>query len=98
MDILSIGTVVVLKGGKHKLMITARTPLENRDGTIGYYDYGACLYPEGQVNNKTYFFNTEDIEEVIFEGYCDENEIKCKEIFKEKICSIKYPHFRVEKR
>lgn len=91
MNILSIGTVVRLKNGKRKLMITSRTPLANENGKIGYFDYGGCLFPEGQVNQQTYFFNYEDIDEVFHEGYVDElEETYCKKYEKE-IKNIMYP-------
>ncbi|WP_210469933.1 DUF4176 domain-containing protein [Sporosarcina sp. 6E9] len=42
-------------------------PLYNNGGTIGYFDYGACLYPNGQVDQKTFFFNEADIEDILIE-------------------------------
>ena len=97
MELLSLGTIVILKNGGHKLMITVRVPLKEENGEIGYYDYGAVLYPEGQMDQKTYFFNTEDIEEVVFEGYCDERELEYKKLYEEKKEEIGYPHFKVVK-
>ena len=39
------------------------------------YDYIACLYPEGNINEQfMYLFNEEDIREVVFTGYNDEDE------------------------
>ncbi|OPG95070.1 cytoplasmic protein [Chryseobacterium mucoviscidosis] len=39
------------------------------------FDYIGCLYPEGYINaDYTYVFNHEDIEEIIFRGYADEEE------------------------
>lgn len=95
MRILSIGSVVRLKNGERKLMITSRTPLTNENGTIGYFDYGACLFPDGQVDQRTYFFNEEDIEEICFEGYCDELEMKYREIYEKQVNGIKYPKLKV---
>lgn len=95
MNILSIGTVVKLKNGERKLMITSRTPLTNENGTIGYFDYGACLYPDGQVNQQTYFFNNEDINEICFEGYCDELEKIYRKKYENEIKDIKYPKLSV---
>src|SRR5690625_3633255 len=48
-------------------------PLFNNKGTIGYFDYGSCLFPNGQVDQKTYFFNSFDIEKIFFEGYVEFN-------------------------
>jgi len=94
---LAIGTVLKLKGGERKLMITSRTPLVNEEGRIGYYDYGACLYPNGQINQQSFFFNKEDIAEIYFEGYCDEMELEYRERYQKEIANIKYPKLAVNK-
>lgn len=44
MELLPIGTVVTLKNGEQELMITARFPLYNNNGEIGYFDYAGCFY------------------------------------------------------
>jgi len=46
MRILPLGTIVRLKEGTEKLMVTSRLPLCNHNGKIGYLDYGACIYPQ----------------------------------------------------
>lgn len=43
MELYSIGTVVKLKNGEHKLIIIGRTPLTNNNGDIGYYDRGMII-------------------------------------------------------
>lgn len=53
MDVLPLGSVVKLKNGDVKLMIISRVPLYEQDGKIGYFDYSACIYPTGQVEDKT---------------------------------------------
>ncbi len=71
---LPIGTVVLLKNGEKKVMIYGRrqhrvTELDNE------YDYIACLYPEGNIDeNYMYLFNHEDIEQVVYRGYSDAEE------------------------
>lgn len=47
--ILPIGSVIQLHNGELKLMILSRFPLYNNQGTIGYFDYSACLYPNGNT-------------------------------------------------
>lgn len=95
MKILAIGTVLKLNGGERKLMITSRTPLVNENGRIGYYDYGACLYPNGQIDQQSYFFNSEDIVEIFFEGYCDESELAYRQKYQKEVGNISYPKFTV---
>lgn len=95
MEILPIGSIVRLKNGDVKLMILNRAPLYNQDGVIGYFDYSACLYPTGKVEEQVYFFNNEDIEEVYFEGYVDDDELEFQKNYKEKIKAVPYPRFTV---
>ena len=83
---LPLGTIVLLKNGKKKIMITgfAATAPETK-GKL--YDYIACLYPEGIVNTKkSMLFNHEQIDKVYHMGYVDEEwkslEIKIKELVK----------------
>lgn len=95
MSILSIGSVVRLNDGERKLMILNRAPLHNDNGTIGYFDYSACLFPEGLIDQQVYFFNTEDIAEVCFEGYVDENEENFRTVYNKKVMNITYPKLKV---
>ena len=95
MQILPIGTIVKLKNGERKLMIINRTPLFDDKGTVGYFDYCACLYPEGQADQEMYFFNEDDIDEICFIGYVDENEEEFRKIYAEKIDNIGYPKLMV---
>lgn len=72
-EYLPLGTVVVLKNGQKKIMIYGRKQISIK--TKVEYDYIACLYPEGNINNDyRYLFNNEDIEKVFFRGYSDTEE------------------------
>lgn len=95
MEMYSIGTVVNLKAGEQELMITSRFPLYNNKGEIGYFEYGGCLYPQGETSENNFFFNSEDIEAVLFEGYTSEEELQLRESFKNQISEIKYPKLSV---
>ena len=69
-DYLPIGSVVLLKNGTKKTMIIGY--LTSGDDDI-VYDYSSCLFPEGVVDyNETLLFNHDDIKEVIFEGFKNE--------------------------
>lgn len=82
---LPIGTVVILKGAKKRLMINgfAVSPSKNLDEI---YDYSGCLYPEGLVSNENALFNHNQIEKVFHLGLIDPEE---KE-FKESLVSALY--------
>ncbi|WP_231710819.1 DUF4176 domain-containing protein [Gracilibacillus suaedae] len=96
MEILPIGSVVQLKNGDIKLMILNRAPLYNQDGVIGYFDYSACIYPAGKIEDQVYFFNNENIKKIYFKGYVDDQEKLFQEQYEEKIKNIQYPKFKVE--
>ncbi len=72
-EFLPIGSVVLLKGAKKRLMICGRIQIET--STQKVYDYSGCLYPEGIINvHEMYLFQQEDIERVYFIGLQDEEE------------------------
>ena len=94
-NLLPIGTIVRLYNGEIDLMIIGRFPLYNQEGKIGYFDYVACLYPTGVASEELLYFNQENIDKVIFEGYHSEKEDELQELFKNQKDSIKYPRLKV---
>jgi hypothetical protein len=81
---LPIGTVVLLKGGKKRAMITGFCSIaqENQEKI---YDYSGCVYPEGYLSsNQVCLFDHDQIERVFFVGYEDEEE----KVFKDKLNKI----------
>lgn len=75
MKFLNLGSIVHLKDDEKniKLMIISYLPEVSENDKKGYYDYAACLYPFGLIEDKAFFFNEEDIDEVLEEGYSDED-------------------------
>lgn len=70
---LPLGSIVRLKGGSKKMMIYGRAQKAGATGKM--YDYLACLYPQGFIKaNMLLCFNEDQIEEVLFTGYSDEDE------------------------
>lgn len=70
-DLLPIGSVVLLKEGKKKLMTFGVKQTDSN--TKKEYDYIGVLYPEGNIGDGGQFlFNHDDIDEVFFNGYEDE--------------------------
>ena len=81
---LPIGTVVLLKGGKKRAMITGFCSVaqENQEKI---YDYSGCVYPEGYLSsNQVCLFDHSQIEKIFFLGYEDEEE----KVFKDKLNKI----------
>ena len=77
-------------------MIISRTPLYDNNRIVGYYDYGACLYPLGQTGSNLYFFNQENIREICFQGYIDENEMEYRKKYDEQIKKVTYPKLTID--
>lgn len=70
---LPIGSIVLLKEGKKRLMIYGRKMRDNASQLE--YDYMGCLYPEGNLEpGKAFLFNGDQIERVYFLGLQDAEE------------------------
>ena len=81
---LPIGTVVLLKGGKKRAMITGFCSVaqENQEKI---YDYSGCVYPEGYLSsNQVCLFDHDQIEKIFFLGFEDDEE----KAFKDKLNKI----------
>jgi hypothetical protein len=80
---LPIGSIVYLNEGTSKLMILNRGPIIELDGEQKMFDYSACVYPQGLVADSFLFFNEENIDEVIFEGFKDSDEDRFHSLYKQ---------------
>lgn len=75
---LPIGTVVMLKGGSKRVMITGFCSMAAEDQST-MFDYSGCMYPEGFLSSdQTALFNHNQIERVYHLGLVDEEEQKFK--------------------
>lgn len=75
---LPIGTVVLLKGGKKRLMITGFCSYDEAVKNKAY-DYTGCLYPEGIISSKQMaLFDHSQIEKIYYLGLRDEEEKEFK--------------------
>ena len=72
-EYLPIGSVVILNDGEKTIMIYGRKQVHAETNVM--YDYVACLYPEGNLNEEyTYLFNHNQIREVLFTGFINDDE------------------------
>ena len=71
---LPVGSVVYLIDGNQKWVIVNRGAIVEQEGQEVYFDYLGGIFPEGLNLEQVYYFNQEDIDEVVFEGYHDEEE------------------------
>lgn len=78
---LPIGSVVRLKDGQKRLMITGFLPIEQKEnGEKETWDYSSCTFPEGVLSSKqNYVFNHSQIEEIYYMGLVDDEEKNFKE-------------------
>lgn len=65
-NLLPIGTVVLLKGGTKKVMISGYYSKSKDDNKV--YQYNGCIFPEGFMDNTFCLFDTNQIEEVCYKG------------------------------
>lgn len=71
-ELLPIGSVVLLKDGTKKTMIFGVKQTSDDELSVDY-DYIGVMYPEGFLGgNYQFLFNHEDIREVFFRGYEDD--------------------------
>ncbi|HEL2041599.1 TPA: DUF4176 domain-containing protein [Streptococcus suis] len=77
----TIGSIVYLKEGGQKMMILNRGAIVDLGEGQVYFDYSACAYPVGFSPEKIFYFNEENIDKVIFEGYQDEDEERFRELY-----------------
>ncbi|UQS81669.1 DUF4176 domain-containing protein [Bombilactobacillus folatiphilus] len=94
MHILPIGSVVTLKEDQQTpLMIVNRAALfEEKKGKVGYFDYSAVLYPNGlDENEEMCFFNQSDIEQILFEGYQNDEEQNFAAQYEQLVSQSGYP-------
>ena len=72
--ILPIGTIVILKNGWKKIMITGHSQI-NMETKEEIFDYIGCLYPEGVISSEAnILFNNDDIKEIISFGLMDDEQ------------------------
>lgn len=71
-ELLPIGSVVLLKEGRKRLMVYGvGQTAENVE-----YDYIGVMYPEGNMGDGSQFlFNHSDIDTIFFRGYEDEERV-----------------------
>ncbi len=85
---LPIGSIVLLKGGTKKVMITGFCSIPNNNKNK-LYDYSGCMYPEGFINtNEVCLFNNSQIDKVYFIGYTDKEEKEFQVKLKDLVQSL----------
>lgn len=84
-DFLPLGSVVRVKNASSSIMVTQRVvgiPYKDKQYLAHYL---GCVYPIGVDGKQNWYFNIDDIEEVYFKGYRDEDEDSMQEILNRNI-------------
>ncbi|PHK48724.1 DUF4176 domain-containing protein [Staphylococcus edaphicus] len=85
---ITLGSIVYLNEGSQKLMILNRGPVVDIDNQQYIFDYSACIYPLGLVEDQVFYFNEENIDRVIFEGYSDVDETRFQELYTDMLKNL----------
>ena len=73
-EMLTLGSVVSIKGKEQRYMIVSRV-IRDQDNKL--FDYCGYLYPQGNITaDDNILFNSDEISNVYFNGYKDEKEIQ----------------------
>ena len=78
-EYLPIGSVVLLKNAKKRVMVTGFY-VKEEEKSDKVYDYVGVMYPEGVIqSDKNLVFNNDQIEKIYFSGFSDIEEQEFKQ-------------------
>ena len=73
-DILPLGSIVLLNGNPTELMIIGRGLRLKINGKEVFSDYAGVQYPDGHIGDKVAYFDHDRIAKDIFKGYSEERD------------------------
>lgn len=76
---LPLGTICKIKNSDYLVMICGYYSIKF-DNEIIMHDYRGCIYPEGLLKNNIISFNHNDIIEIIFKGYINDDYSKLNQV------------------
>lgn len=75
---LPLGSVVLLKGGKKRVMVAGFCAISDEDKDK-VYDYSGCVYPEGFMSSsQVLLFDHDQIDKVYYLGLSDDEDKEFK--------------------
>ena len=78
--LLPIGTVVLLKNSKKRVMIIGVCQ-RSSNSPDAVWDYSGCLFPEGYIGaDKVFLFNNDQIDKIYYMGLQDTEQAAFKEM------------------
>ncbi len=86
---LPIGSVVLLKGGEKRIMITGFASISPDTGDR-IFDYSGCIFPEGFISyNQVCVFDHSQIDKIFYKGLEDEEQKKFNDLLNKKMFELK---------
>lgn len=76
MTLLPVGSIVYLAEGNQKMIVLNRGAIVEQDSEQVFFDYCLGIYPEGLNPEEVFYCQSEDIDEVLFKGYVDDEELR----------------------
>ena len=97
-ELLPLGSIVYLEEGTQKIVIVGRGAIfeDPETGEQVFADYMGVLYPAGLQTNSTLFFQHRNIDEVVFEGYHDDEEDRFLKVYHEWEENLKIPRKQID--
>ena len=87
---LPLGSVVLLTGGRKRVMVFGRHLCDTASGR--WWDYVACPFPEGSMGDEyTYLFNHDQVERVFFVGLQDSEEMAYQDALSQSDAKLARP-------
>jgi len=77
-------------------MVISRGVTRLENGQKQYYDYRLCLYPEGHSNSLNIYCNKESIDEVLHQGYENEDDRSYISLLNDALSGTSLPKFNFE--
>ncbi len=92
---LPVGSVVKVNGSNQEFVIISQVPLTEIDGKRGYFEFGAATLPMGLSSQEMIFFNTEDVDKIVYLGYIDVDFQEFANNYEEILSTIQYENLKI---
>lgn len=93
---LPIGSVVQVNGSEQNFMIISQLPVAEIEGKQGYFEFGAVPLPIGLSSQDMFFFNSDDVNHLIYLGYIDLEFQKFSNQYDDIISEITYEKMQID--
>lgn len=93
--LLPVGSVVKVNGNDQNFMIISQLPIAEIEGKQGYFEFGAVTLPIGLTSQDMFFFNAEDIDNLVYLGYIDAEFQKFSNQYDEILSEIQYEKLEI---